>query len=296
MPHPEKARGRWIYACNRVLISWPVLLLGLTLGITGTSIPVSAETATLNEVRVGNHGDYIRIVFELSSHAQYQLDEDMGASKISVRFLGTSMTTPKSLESAQASCLAGVNTLQQDDQVIAQLRFNSGWNKVNPFILREPDRMVLDVFCGEGASADPAPTEIQLDQAPQTLEATPDEKPEATDPGPTLVNAPQVEPEAAPVVAEEPLDAEPATSSAAAPVATPTVAPQKKDPFQKYLLILLAAITGVIIILIALIVIQKKNQSTEPADFRDNPHGDPDETLRAIDQQIKTKLMRYDDE
>jgi hypothetical protein len=313
MPHPGKARGPRIYACNPVWLSWPVLLIVLALGITGTSITGSAEAATLNEVRVGNHGDYIRIVFQLSSQVEYQLNQDTGASSITIRFFKTDTTISKSLELAQASCLAGVNTLQQDDQLVAQLRFNSGWNKLNPFILRGPDRMVLDVFCGEGGGAGPAPTEIQLDQAPHTPEAKPEEKPKAKESSPTLTTEPQMESETTPVVAKEPLVTEPATPSAsgdeirgqkpitknkqaAKPVAAPKVVPQKKDPFQKYLLILLAAITGVIIILIALIVIQKESQPTDSDDIRDNTRVDPDETMRAIDQQIKTKLMKYDDQ
>ena len=312
MPHPGKARGPWIYACNHVWLCWPVLLISLALGITGTSIAGSAEAATLNDVRVGNHGDYIRIVFQLSSQVEYQLNQDTGASSITIRFFKTDTTISKSLESAQASCLAGVHTLQQDDLVVAQLRFNSGWNKLNPFILREPARMVLDVFCGEDVSADPAPTKIQLDQAPPTPEAKPEEKPEEIESSPTLTTKPQVEPETTPIVAKVPLVTEPATPSAvdkprvqkpiaknkqaAKPVAAPMVVPQKKDPFQKYLLILLAAITGVIIILIALIVIQKKSQSTESEEVSDNTRADPDETMRAIDQQIKTKLMKYDDQ
>ncbi len=313
MPHPENDRGPWIYAFYRVLLSWPVLLLCLVLGVSGTPITVSAETATLDEVRVGNHGDYIRIVFELSSQVQHQLDEDSGANKISIQFLETTTTISKILETAQSSCLEEVTTSQLDDHVVAHLRFNPRWNKINPFTLREPDRMVLDVYCSEGVSTDRSQTDIQLDQESQVHDTTSEKKSEPADSASTLTNDKQVETETAPIVAKEPPVTEsttpsavvterriqgskPVTNQAAKPVATTKVAPQKKDPFQKYLLIMLAAITGIIIILIALIVIQKKSQSTGSDVVTGNAQANPDEAMHAIDKQIKAKLMKYDDQ
>lgn len=313
MPYPEKARGPWIYACYRVLLCRPVRLLVLVLGVTGASFTGSAEAVMLNEVRVGNHGDYIRIVFELSGQAKYQIDEDTGAIKISIRFWETNTTIPQAVKTVQAGCLEEVATLHQDDQVVAQLRLNSRWHKLKPFTLREPDRMVLDIFCGQDVATVPSQTEIKTDPATQTPEDIAAEKPATNDSGSVLTQTQPVEKEAQPTVADETPVIESTTPSSLPaesrieeslsktgqvekPVASANVAPRKKDPFQKYLLILLAAITGVIIILIALIVIQKKSQSTGSESVGHAALADPDQTMRAIDQQIKTKLMKYDDQ
>ncbi len=287
------------------------MLLGLTLGIPGTAITVSAETATLNEIRVGNHGAYIRIVFELSSQAQYQLEEDTAANRISVQFLGANTTLSEKPDTPQSGCLEGLTTLKHDNYVSAYLNFNSGWNKLNPFILREPDRMVLDVFCGEGISTDRSQTDNQVEQAAQIQVTTSEDKPESPEPISALTNKPQVETETQPTVAKKPSEKELTTpsaletesqmqganltnSQAVKPLTTIAVAPKKKDPFQRYLLILLAAITGIIILLIALIVVQKKSQSAGVDDDGDTAPAEPDETMRAIDKQIKAQLMKYD--
>jgi len=313
MPHPEKDRGPRPYACYRVLPSWPVLLISLALGVMGSAVLSSAEAATLNEIRVGNHGDYIRIVFELSDQVQYQLNQDMGPSEIAIRFLETDATISKNLETVQENCLYGVAVLQQDNQTIARLRFNPRWHTINPFTLREPDRIVLDVFCDAGTGTDGSQSESRVEAANQTPDAIPEKESEPTDSISTLVDTPPLEKETATTLVEQPSANESTTTPAAAaesqaqeprpkinqatkPVATPTVAPWKEDPFQKYLLILLAAITGIIIILIALIVIHKRGQSSRSDVVGDDAPAGPDETMRAIDQQIKSKLMKYDDQ
>ncbi len=288
-------------------------MLGLFMILTGTASMVSAEGTTLDEVRVGNHGDFIRIVFELSNQVQYQLNQDIGANQISIRFLETSTTISKIQKTAQSSCLEEVATSQLDDQVVTILRFNPGWNKLSPFTLREPDRIVLDAFCSQGVSTDQSQTQPKLEQTDQAADTPPEIKSEVADSISPSTNAPSAEMETAPTVTQEPPKLESATQSAVVsepqnqaskpviiqadnPVATPKVAPQKKDPFQKYLLILLAAITSVIIILIALILIQKRSQSAGSDIVRDKTHTDPDDTMRAIDRQIKAKLMKYDEQ
>jgi len=311
MPQPEKARGPRLYACSRVLLSWPVLALGLVVWVI--LIIDTAAAATLAEVRIGNHGDYIRIVFEFSGQVDYQLDDDRDAGKISIRFLAANTSIPENLEMMQSSCLERLYTLQQDDHLVASLRFNKAWRKLNPFTLREPARMVLDVFCDAGDSLDQPRTEPQPDPAAQAPDMTSETDTEAPDSISRLTDAPEVETEKAPRVTEEPpiiesttpsaqetesriQESKPKTDETAARDVITAVAPQRKDPFQKYLLILLVAITGVIILLIVLIVIQKKRQSAGPDAVQDNAIAEPDETVRVIDSQIKAKLMKYDEQ
>ncbi len=300
------------YYLYRVFRSWPFLLVGLVLSVTGTS-RVSAETVALTEVRVGNHGAYIRIVFALSSQVHYLLDDDARAGSISIRFLDTITKVSENSAPATSGCLDQVTTVQQDDQVVAFLRIKPGWNKLNPFVLREPDRMILDIFCGEVSSTVQLQNDLQSNQAAPFKEAAREKKSDAVETIFSLKDPPPVETETAPSVATKlpvlistapsavvteslPQRSRPKTDQAAEPVASTTVAPEKKDPFQKYLFILLASITGIIIVLIALIMIQKKSISVGSNAVMDNTLADPDETLRAIDSQIKAKLMKYDDE
>ena len=287
--------------------------MGLVLSVIAIPKLAPAETAALKDLRVGNHGAYIRIVFELSKQVQYQLDQDAEVGQISILFLDTITSISKEFVATRSGCLAQVTMSQQNNQARVILQFSPVWNKLNPFVLREPDRMVLDVSCGENASTTSLQTSVQLDQSAPAPDTAPDEKLATTDASSTLIHPQPVEtePEATNTTETSRLEStpssaaaneariqelKPATNQAAEPVATTVVATRKKDPFQKLLLIVLAAITSIIIVLIALIVIQKKSQSGGSDVIRDSAYADSDETMRSIDNQIKSKLMKYDDQ
>jgi len=312
MPHPEKARGPWTDTFIRVFIGWLTLMLGSVVGVTGTANPFQAKTAALNEVRIGNHDDYIRIVFELSQQVQYQIDDTILAGSISVQLSDTIDAVSGKQAPVTSGCLDKVIILQQGNHVIATLRFDPVWRRLNAFTIKEPDRIVLDVFCGEAVGPEASPTDPRNDRAEQPAESAREETPVAAEPGSASPetqavhagappeNAPdsladQIDPPK-PVGAIGPadeLEIQPAPT--VEPVQEPRVAPDKDDPFQKYLLILLAAITGIIIVLIALIIYQKMSISAGSETAVDPGEAEPDDTMRALDTQIKAKLMKYDD-
>lgn len=281
MPHPEKARGIQAHACTCVLLGLYILSLGLVLGAAGLANSAMAETAALNEVRVGVHGAYIRIVFELSKPFQYELADDAAAGTVSIRFLDTILSSSGSPISIAPDCLDGLSTVQEGNHAVTSMVFNPTWSKLNPFTIQEPDRLVLDVFCSQTDIA-AEPQNDKQSVAGQAQEPVPEKNTVAVKPIQAAAEPSLKKPETIP-------------SDAAEPVRRSKGAPEKNDPFQRYLLLLLAAITGIIILLIALIFFQKKSHSVSQAAGFANTAEDPDDRMRAIDTQIKEKLMRHDE-
>jgi hypothetical protein len=281
MPHPEKARGVQAHACTCVLFNLYILSLGLVLGAAGPVNSAMAETAALNEVRVGYHGAYIRIVFELSKPFQYELADDAATGTVSIRFLDTILSSSGAPIHIAPDCLDGLSTVQEGNHAVASMVFNPIWSKLNPFTIQEPDRLVLDVFCGQTPIAT-EPQTVKQKIAAQAPEPVPEMNTVAAKPIQTVAKPSLQKPETVP-------------SDAAEPVQRSNGAPEKNDPFQRYLLLILAAITGIIILLIALIFLQKKSHSAGQAAGFANTADDPEDRMRAIDTQIKEKLMRHDE-
>ena len=264
MPHPDKANGQQTHGRPGVPVILQALLIGLFMGIAGLSVPVFAETAVLREARMGDHGGYIRVVFEFSAPVQYQLSENSSNDIVSIRFLDTTSELTVTPVSDTLDCIDTVSALQDGSHTVVNISFDPKGVKLNPFMIREPDRVVLDVFCEEESVVTAALSEPR-DIAPTpitTAEPSPG-KPETTHP---LIEPAQI----------------------------PKGTLKKKDNFQQYLLILLAVITGVIVLLIALIIFQKRSLSENHATGKSAVTRDTDDMMRAIDPKIKEKLMKYD--
>ena len=76
MLHPDKAHGLQANDRSRNPVLLRAMLLVLFLGAVGLSMPGLAKTTVLQEVRMGNHDAYVRIVFEFSDAVQYQVSEN----------------------------------------------------------------------------------------------------------------------------------------------------------------------------------------------------------------------------
>jgi len=288
MPHPDKARRQQVENCVPFFAILYWLVLGLSL--SGGAFPQRslAETGSLKEVRVGDHGAYIRVVFELSTSVQYEFSQNDDTRTVSIRFMDTTSQVPDKPVTIATACIDTVSTRQDDSDTVATLSFDPKWHKLQPFIIQEPDRMVLDVFCEEdiAEAKPPAPAE---DSQPEPLEpaadigkTVPDQSDAATGP---VTETPQPPPAA---VVEN-------VEKTEAPVQNPGRGTDKKDAFQRYLLLLLAAITGIIVFLIALILLQKKSMDDNQSTRGPGASHRSDEAMRAIDTEIKAKLMKYDE-
>ena len=318
MLHPDKASGQQAHDTIRVSVILGALLLGIFLGVVSLPIPAIAETAVLKEIRMGDHGKYTRVVFEFSAPVQYQLSENTAAGSVSIRFLETTSSLPGTPVSDTPDCIDTMSTIKDGSNTIANILFDPKGVKLNPFMIKAPDRVVLDIFCEEEPVATAAePGTRDMAEEEPVVTATLPETRDITEEEPVATAA---LPETRDITEEEPLvtaalpetrDIAPAPNTAAEPLPDkPLVTPplvkdtptlifkepsSKKEYSQKYLLLLLAAITGIIVLVIALIIFQRRNLlENHVAGNLDATH-DTDDMMHAIDTKIKEKLMKYDE-
>lgn len=266
MPYPDKTNGQQAQVRTRIPVVLRTLLLGLLLGLAGLSVPVPAKTAVLKDVRMGNHGDFIRVVFEFSAQVQYELSEKTDAGIVSIQFLHTTSELKGTPVSDKLDCIDTVSALQDGSHIVTNISFGQKRVKLNPFTIQNPDRVVLDVFCGEEPVAAIALPEPQkFSPAPVAIAEPSQKQPVAT--RPLVVKQAQISKKVLP----------------------------RKDTSQQYLLLLLAAITSIIVLIIALIIFQKRSLSTDHTAGNADATIDTDDMMHAIDTQIKEKLMKYDE-
>ena len=274
MLYADKANWQHAHDRTRVPVILRALLLGLLLCIVGLTDPAPAETAVLKEVRMGNHGRYTRVVFEFSAPVQYQLSENAAAGMVSIRFLETTSQVPRMPVSNALDCIGTISAAKDGSHTIATITFDPKEVKLNPFTIKGPDRVVLDVFCKTSPAVPVAPAEPR-DIAPASVTTA---EPVKEQPATTRPWVEQVQPSGKPDV-----------------ISRKSEPPSKRDNSQKYLLLLLAAITGIIVVLIALIIFQKRNLSESHMAGKPDTTRDADDMMRAIDTKIKEKLMKYDE-
>jgi hypothetical protein len=265
MLHPDKANGQPAHDRMRFPVVFRAMLLVLFLRIVAWPDPSPAGAAVLEKIRMGDHDTYTRLVFEFSAPVHYQLSKDTAAGIVSVRFLETASKVSPVLVSKGPDCIGTVSTRQDGNDTITNIQLDPKEVRLNPFTIQEPDRVVLDISCVEVPVAITAPPEPR-DIAPMPV---PVAEP--------LVNEREATP---PPVQQAPLLTDPY--------------PQN-DHYQKYLLMLLAAITGVIVLFIALIIIQKRSLSEGHLAGDGDATGNSDYMVQAIDTKIKEKLMKYDE-
>ena len=265
MLHPDKANGQPAQDRVRVPVIFRALWFVLFLRVVGLPEPAPAETTVLEKIRMANHDTYTRIVFEFSAPVHYQFSKDADAGLISVRFLETTSKLPPTPVSGAQDCIHTLSTIEDGNDIVANIQFDPKEVRLSPFTIQEPDRVVLDIFCAETPVAITAPPEPR-DMAPVPV---------------SVAKTLATERETTPPPVEQP--------------------PRYQDLYpkngysQKYLLLLLAAITGVIVLLIALIIFQKKSISESHVAGKSDSTGDSDDMVHVIDAKIKEKLMKYDE-
>lgn len=286
MLQTDKANGQQAHVRMHVPVILQALLLGLFLGVAGLSGPAPADAALLKDIRMGNHGEYIRVVFEFSEAVQYQVSENVAAGMASIRFLDTTSELPIAPITGTSSCIDTVSVVQDGSHIAAKILFDPKKVQLNPFTLQGPNRMVLDVFCGKNP--------ILADTRPETRNIVSEPRESASEPGDIATDSTRA---AAEILLEKPEPTHPSVDKVQPSIDQIRIQikpPKKKDNSQQYLLLLLAAITGIIVFLIALIIFQKRNLSEGHVAGNPGATRDTDDVMHAIDTKIKEKLMKYD--
>ncbi|MBT8375074.1 MAG: hypothetical protein KJN80_09205, partial [Deltaproteobacteria bacterium] len=274
MLYPDKVNGQQVHDRTRVPVILQTLLFGFMIGVVGLPELASAETALLRKIRMGNHGKYTRVVCEFSAPVQYELSEDAALGIVSIRFLETTSQLPEMPVPSMPDCIDTLSIVQDSGHTIAKISFAPKEVTLNPFTIKDPDRVVLDVFCNaELVAPVPLTDSGEIEPTPIMVAEPVKEKPVETRP---LIE------QAQPAVKVDQIVQKQEPSS-------------KRDNSQKYLLLLLAAITGTIVVLIALIIFQKRGLSESSMAGSPETAGEGDDMMRAIDTKIKEKLMKYDE-
>lgn len=107
------------------------------------------------DVRVGDHGEYTRVVLELDAPAVYRLEraEDGSALRLNI-----DATSPSRRVTPRGSLVAEVVTAQGIGSSVTELRLRGGAVAVKESVLRNPARIVLDLSpASQPVAVSPAP-------------------------------------------------------------------------------------------------------------------------------------------
>jgi hypothetical protein len=200
---------------TQTLRSAPV---ALALWLLLTALPALA--AQIVEVRVGNHPDFTRVVFELDGMAGYRVETREGAKPELIVTIDASSRVRKF--TSKSDGIAAIEVTPQGNSAVAHITLRKPGIRLKEMILANPTRIVLDLV-----SDKPAPVAKTPPVKP---------KPAVEQPAPTPTVAKTPAPAPTPAVEQPALTPKPAVEQPALtpkpiakqPVPTPT--PVAKQP------------------------------------------------------------------
>lgn len=225
-----------------------------------------ANASTLKEIRLGDHDRYTRIVFEFEEPVKYQLPMATDEKYISIHFYNARSEKPDQHLIEDSKCVQAITTRYQEGHLTANIAVRSSRFLMNHFALESPARVVLDVACNPAWEST----------------GTRDETNSAKIKDADMKESVQLQ-----VVKRDP-----EVSIKAAVAASPKA--NKKDDFQKNMLVLLAAISVVIVFVIALIIFQRRSHTGKQAPDETESIRDTEDMMTALDSEIKARLTKYD--
>ena len=205
-------------------------------GLACLLVAAPSLAASVQQVRVGNHPTFTRVVFELDAPSGYRVEKsvDQGTQELIVTLEAAS--TPRSVRSASPE--VGLVAVQEGKtETVAHIRLRGANAGVKEMILSDPPRIVIDLMrepsriAAEKAAAEKragtkAPAVAEAKAKPVEPIVAP--KPSAEPKSPAIAVKPPAEPKA-PVVAPKP-SVEPKSPVAAVKPAVepkaPVVAPK----------------------------------------------------------------------
>ncbi len=120
------------------------------LGTVGFSLAffvltLSANGAELRFIRIGEHNDYTRVVFEFNVPPTYEEPVLNGEKEISVLFSDTSTVLPEKIPGETTERIDYLQFQQQDENLTAQIYSAFPLPKLTTLRLADPPRLVLDI-------------------------------------------------------------------------------------------------------------------------------------------------------
>jgi hypothetical protein len=242
-----------------------VVLFVLCISITSHAIAVA-----LMEIRMGRHDDFSRIVFEFKDDVPYQLSSDHVSGHISIIFDGATSNIPAPVIKENSICIDNLTISQQNDTVTVDIAVSTTRFHLNPFTIKDPFRMVLDITCLKDAAAAPAPS---LPEPEQIIPVKPPD---------IVLSNNSIKKQKPDIVMKELIS----TASDIQPVPSDETA-----EFQKYLIAILAILSLIIIVLAGIIIFQywaAPEKSLQDSTAKKLKHSQ--DVLSTIDEKIREKL------
>jgi hypothetical protein len=184
-----------------------------------------AEAVRVTDVRVGQHDDYTRIVFDLDAPAGYRLERNEAGKTTEVLVRFDAGAQPKVVRSL-SPLVEEVKLESRPEGAVARIVLRSRDVRLVDQVLSGPSRVVIDVRRGGGESSAPAKPPADAKTAPAKPAATPPEpKQAAARPAPTETRTAAEPKPAAAATASVPESRVNAPPPASAPVPAPSAAP-----------------------------------------------------------------------
>lgn len=108
---------------------------------------------TVKGVRFFSYTAFTRVVFEIETAAPYVLTKTADGRAVRFSVYEGSLTLPSALPAIHDSVISGIEQREEGGKLFLVIRLEAGAGDIKDFVLRGPDRIVLDVSKG----APPAP-------------------------------------------------------------------------------------------------------------------------------------------
>lgn len=307
---------------ERIMMSLKIPLAGIVL--LCFLQPGHAESAELRYIRIGEHRDYTRIVFEFRGKTVFEKPVVRDKGRFSVVFANTTTALPENIANETSKRVDAITFARKGSGLAANITLAFPYFKINAFSLAGPDRVVLDITqvskppqglvfeerLQKKPAAKPEPEIAEKKVAetvrppvekagkqvakvsetpkrpepPKIPSPAPQAKPLQAKPGPQPVSPPQLSPE----------------TVGARSVHTPPIGSegQASGPFKKgghlqiYLLVILLVLSMIIVGLLGVIIFRKRRLLPPQAVDRLDIGTDLDENMGDIDARIKNELKK----
>lgn len=259
----------------------------------------TVRAAELTAFRVGEYGTFTRIVFQFDTPVEFTSQQDANREKLTVVFEGAQAVLPQPLLKRSSAGVRSVALQAEATRLKAQIDLTFPAGRLKPFVLADPARVVLDVYRPEAAPAKITLNAVTVKPALQPATAPPPPPPAPAAAAPPEAPAPQIAPPPQPAPAAPPRPAPKATPTVryrpASPPAPQTQAPAGGWALKDFLLAALVLLSMAIVAL-AIFIRRQKHKVAPDAWQAAAPRvlGPADETIAAIDAEIRAKLANSD--
>ncbi len=121
----------------------PILIMYITLFLLQIEQTFASE---LKNIRVANHKDFIRFVFDFQGPVLYEEPITSDKGKIYLAFLDTTNKTPGQNWYKKADLVDNIEFLQKKSHLFVRISHSIPYFEIKYFSLLKPERFILDIY------------------------------------------------------------------------------------------------------------------------------------------------------